>query len=100
MDYFPDDPGVNHGAPISFSLVLFRGNRRAHTFRTGQIMWSWHFVDHGRRVAYCSGPTHGAGGECVLRDVASGGVVERWVDEEGQTPKPKPQPIWVNGLWW
>jgi hypothetical protein len=64
--------------PIPGSLVLYRGGRVIHRFKTEQTFWDWQFQDGGKRVAYCTGPTHGGAAECILREVESGRVIADW----------------------
>ncbi len=77
----------SQGEPIAGSLVLYRGGRVIHRFKTEQTFWDWQFQDVGKRVAYCTGPTHGGAAECILRDVESGKVVADWgVRRGGEWP--------------
>lgn len=94
LAYYPY-PGVSYNKvdPIPQSLVLYQSGRILHTFPTGQIFWSWEFLNGGSQVAYSTGPTHGGGGECVLRDVQTGSVLAQWFPERDSD-----QPIWTKGL--
>lgn len=77
----------NQTYPLALELTLYRNRRVLHTFAAGQTFWDWQFWDRDKRVAYCTGPVHGGAAECVLRDVETGRVVERWrVKEESEPP--------------
>lgn len=91
---YPDPTYENYVAsPIAGALVLYRNGRILQKFFTGQIFWDWQFQEGGKRVAYSTGPTHGEASECVLRDVVSGRVIDRWA----ATPGGKP-PSWAEAL--
>ena len=89
------DPAVTYykGAEFAGSLVIYRGGRVLHVFTSEQIFWGWQFRDEGKRVAYSVGPSHGGAVECVLRDVDTGRVVERWQVREGVEA-----PVWAREL--
>jgi hypothetical protein len=82
------DPGVSYyrGAELPGKLVIYRAGRVLHTFTAEQMFYDWQFQDGGRRVAYCTGPTHGGAAGCVLRDVNSGRTLARWVATESTPP--------------
>jgi hypothetical protein len=91
---YPSPPGANYvREPIAGSLVLYRGRRISHRFRTEQTFWDWQFQDGGRHVAYSTGPTHGGAAQCVLRDVESGKVVASWWVRDADE-----QPAWARTL--
>lgn len=89
------DPTVAYyeGAQIAGRLAIYRDGRVLHTFQAVQTFWDWQFQDGGKRVAYSTGPTHGGAAECVLRDVDSGRIVERWPVGSGGKP-----PVWAETL--
>jgi hypothetical protein len=89
------DPTITYyqGAELPFKLVLFRDGRTLHTFETDQCFWDWQFQDGGKRVAYSTGPTHGGAAQCVLRDVATGRVIARWLVVRDAEP-----PLWAQNL--
>lgn len=72
--------------PIAGKLVIYRNGRMLHTFDSDQTFWDWSFRGNRNRVAYSRGPTHGGAMECVLRDVDSGRIVERWIVGNGVAP--------------
>jgi hypothetical protein len=68
--------------------VLYRAGRVIQNFPTEQTFWDWQFQDGGKRVAYSTGPTHGGAAQCVLRDVDTGKIVDRWLPKEGPDAPP------------
>jgi hypothetical protein len=93
----PAPPGAQdrQSDPIAGALVLYRSGRVIQRFRTEQTFWDWQFQDAGRRVAYCTGPTHGGAAECVLREVESGRIVAAWLVKGNGEP-----PAWARTLRW
>ena len=89
------DPTVTYyqGAELPFKLVVFRDGRVLQTFETDQCFWDWQFQDGGEHVAYSTGPTHGGAAQCVLRDVATGRVIARWLVVRDAEP-----PLWARNL--
>ena len=89
------DPTITYyqGAELPFKLVVFRDGRILHTFETDQCFWDWQFQDGGQQVAYSTGPTHGGAAQCVLRDVATGRVIARWLVVRDAEP-----PRWAQNL--
>jgi hypothetical protein len=85
---YPVPPGSDwHPKPIPGGLALYRANHVIHTFTTQQAFEDWQFRDEGKNVAYATGPAHGEVGlECVLRDVESGRIVDKWVMPDGEPP--------------
>ena len=81
--------------PIPQTLVLYRTGRVLRTISTGQVFWDWRFYHGSRDIAYCTGPTHGGGGECVLLDIASGHLRERWLPENREDQQTPP---WAEGM--
>jgi hypothetical protein len=75
---------------IPLSVVVFRHRQVLHTFRQGQMVWSWLFVQGGEQIAVVFGPTHGTEvGDHRLYDVKTGKVIsETWGGESTQTLKP------------
>ena len=93
MEYDDADAiGVPYG-PIAGDLVLFRNGRILQQFHADQLLWDWKFLEGGKRVAYTDGPLHGNPTQCVLRDVQSGRIIERWFfDEKAELP------AWASGI--
>jgi hypothetical protein len=90
INYPPDG---NNSYELPETLVLYRAAHVLHRFNTDQICWDWKFRNGGKRVAYCTGPTHGGAAQCLLREVDSGKIVARW------TPKPSGSPpAWAKDL--
>ena len=95
---YPQPPEITYVPdPIPQCLVLYQNGRALHRFRTDQIFWDWHFWSGGTQVAYVTGPTHGGGGQAILRDVASGRILQRWYPPNTDSPETSP-PVWVKGL--
>ena len=55
--------------PIAQRLVIYRAGHRMRSFGTDQVYWSWQFVNQGRDVAFCTGPTHGGASGCELHRI-------------------------------
>lgn len=77
---------------IPLRVVVFRHKQVLHTFRQGQMVWSWMFVQGGKQIAVVVGPTHGTDvGDNRLYDVKTGKLIsETWDNENTQPPKPDP----------
>ncbi len=73
-------------SPIASKLLIYREGRVLRTISTDQVFWDWRFEDHGRKVAYSTGPTHGGAAECVLFDIDAGKTTARWFVRDGQAP--------------
>ena len=83
---------------LAGTLVIYRAGRVLHTFTAAQVFWDWQFREGGKLVAYSTGPTHGGAAECVLAEVDSGKIVERWAvppSPEGHEAEP---PLWAQTL--
>jgi len=63
--------------PIPTAVVVYR-NRKKTIIATGQMIWQWHFMGRGDRVAALSGPVHGWAAEAILYDVRSRKVLASW----------------------
>jgi hypothetical protein len=63
--------------PIPTAVVFYR-NRKKTIISTGQMIWQWHFIARGDRVAVLSGPVHGWPAAAILYDVRSGKVLQSW----------------------
>jgi hypothetical protein len=94
------DPTVTYykGATLAGALVIYRAGRVLHTFTAAQVFWDWQFQDGGKLVAYSTGPTHGGAAECVLADVDSGKIVERWAVPPGPEGQEAEPPVWARTL--
>lgn len=84
---------------IPLSVVVFRHKQVLHTFNTGQMVWSWMFLDGGKQVAVVFGPTHGPEvGNYQLYDAKTGKLLaEVSGDEDTQSLKPD-APDWAKQL--
>ena len=75
--------------PISVAVIVMRDGK-ATLLRSDQMVWQWHFIDHGNRVAILSGPVHGDATEADLYDVHTGKKLATWVGS-GNPPE------WAGG---
>jgi hypothetical protein len=89
------DPTAPPGSadPIAGRLVLYRAGRVLRTYRTDQVFWSWQFVQDGKDVAFCTGPSHGGADTCELHRISSGHRLATWSAHAAGDPPP-----WVKGL--
>ena len=89
--------GTSYSVPLS--VVVFQHPRVLRTFDQGQMVWTWMFLEGGKRVASVFGPTHGPEiGDYQLYDVTTGKLVaEVWGDEETQSLKTN-APDWAKRL--
>lgn len=78
---------------IPLSVVVFRDKKVLHTFNPGMMIWSWNFVEGGRKLNVVSGTVHGSEvGFDQVFDVASGKLLsESDGNESEQHPKPVAQ---------
>jgi hypothetical protein len=61
---------------IPLSVVVFRDKQVLHTFRQGQMVWNWKFLQGGKQVEAVFGPTHGTDvGDNRLYDVKTGKLI-------------------------
>jgi hypothetical protein len=94
LAYYAYPGDSDHAAdPIPGRLVLYRYGHVLRSFTTEQVFWSWRFAHRDHDVAYCTGPTHGGGGECELRDITSGHLLARWFPDGKGNP-----PVWARDL--
>ena len=63
--------------PISVAVIVMTDGK-ATVVRSDQMVWQWHFVDHGNRFAVLSGPVHGDATEADLYDVHTGQKLTTW----------------------
>lgn len=80
---------------IPLSVVVFRDKKVLHTISPGLMIWSWKFVDGGKKVEVVSGTVHGSDvGDDQVYDVQSGKLLS---DDNGggntQAPKPVPAKV-------
>ena len=89
--------GTSYSIPLS--VVVFRHKRVLHIFDQGQMVWSWMFLEGGRRVAIVFGPTHGPEiGDYQLYDVTTGKLVAE-VSGDAETQSLKTDaPDWAKRL--
>jgi hypothetical protein len=85
--------------PVPLSVVVFQHKQVLNTFAQGQMVWSWMFLETGKRVAVVFGPTHGPEvGDYRLYDVKTGKLMsEVWGDEGTQSLKAD-APEWAKQL--
>lgn len=76
------------------TLIIARRGRILRRIDGSPFLWSWIFLDGGKRVAYESGPLHGAM-SCVLENVTTGKQLA--VFDCGVT-KGKTVPSWVAAI--
>lgn len=84
---------------IPSRVVVFQHKQVLHTFDQGQMVWSWMFLEAGKKVAVVFGPTHGPEvGDYQLYDVKTGKLVsEVWGDARTQSLKTD-APDWAKRL--
>jgi hypothetical protein len=75
------------------TLVVCRNGRIFRLVSGGPIVWDWKFERGGRAVAYSTGSRHGGANECLLADIKSGKVLEKW-----PTPTRGRLPLWAEQL--
>ncbi len=71
--------------PISVAVIAMR-NGKTTVLRSDQMVWQWHFIDHGNRIAVLSGPVHGTATEANLYDVLTGKKLATW-EGSGSVPE-------------
>jgi hypothetical protein len=74
--------------PIAVALVVLRDGKKT-VIRSPQMVWEWHFIEAGRRLALLSGPTHGRADEAGLYDAHSGKKLASW--DGSDSP-----PVWAK----
>jgi len=84
---------------VPLVLVLYRSGKIIRSRQQGQMVWSWAFVDGGKRVAVVWGLTHGPEvGDFQLYDVNTGRMLsEVFGDSDIQGLKPN-APKWAKKL--
>jgi len=92
-------PGLTYAVPLQ--LVVYVAGKE-HRFGGGLVVYEWHFVDGGRRVAFSQGPLHfNCSTHWELRDLRTDRLVAEVDLPEpcGQNPNPAPVPIpkWATG---
>jgi hypothetical protein len=75
--------------PISVAVIAIRDGKTA-VLRSDQMVWQWHFLDHGNRIAVLSGPVHGTATKATLYDALSGKNLATW-EGSGNVPE------WADG---
>jgi hypothetical protein len=63
--------------PIPVAIVVYRAGKKA-VISPGQMVWRWHFVGRGERVAVLFGPVHGRATAASLYDSRSGKALASW----------------------
>jgi hypothetical protein len=73
---------------IPLSVVVFRDKKVLHTISPGLMIWSWKFVEGGKKVEIVSGTVHGSDdGDDQVYDVQTGKLLsENNGDEDTPTP--------------
>jgi len=84
---------------VPLVVVLYRPGKILRRIDSAQMVWSWMFLEGGKRVAIVWGPTHGPEvGDFVLYDVKTGKVLgEVYGDADTQSLKPN-APEWAKKL--
>jgi hypothetical protein len=90
---FEDNSSPSPIDPDAFTLVVCRNGRIFRLVSGGPIVWDWKFERGGRAVAYSTGSRHGGANECLLADIKSGKVLEKW-----PTPTRGRLPLWAEQL--
>jgi hypothetical protein len=92
-----DNVGTSYAVPLV--LVLYRSGQIIRSIQQGQMVWSWAFVDGGKKVAVVWGLTHGPEvGDFQLYDVNTGRMLsEVFGDPDIQGLKPN-APQWAKKL--
>jgi len=92
-----DNVGTSYAVPLV--LVLYRSGKIIRKIQQGQMVWSWAFVDGGKKVAVVWGLTHGPEvGDFQLYDVNTGRMLsEVFGDSDIQGLKPN-APKWAKKL--
>ena len=63
--------------PIAVALVVLKDGKKL-VIPSPQMVWEWHFIEAGKRLALLSGPTHGRAAEAGLYDAHSGKKLVSW----------------------
>lgn len=63
--------------PIATAVIVVT-NGKKRVIAVDQMVWQWHFEDHGDRVAILSGPVHGSATKADLFDVNIGKKLATW----------------------
>jgi hypothetical protein len=90
---FEDTSSPSPIDPDAFTIVIYRQGRIFRQIEGDPIVWDWRFEAGGKEVAYSTGSRHGGAGLCLLIDLDSGKVLQRWVPSF--TGKP---PSWAEPL--
>jgi hypothetical protein len=87
------NPFPSAQSEVPQALVIFQDGIVLRRFTTQQMLWDWAFRKGGSQVAYCDGPPGRDAEQCLLRDMESSKILERWNPKStGATPK------WAVGL--
>jgi hypothetical protein len=71
--------------PVAAFVVIYQGGKKT-VISTPQMIYQWHFVADGKRVAVLSGPVHGWASTAGLYDARKGKLLSSWYGE-GAAPK-------------
>jgi hypothetical protein len=74
--------------PIATAIVILRDHHKV-VVHPGQMVYEWHFVDRGQRIAVLFGPVHGDFAGANLYDCRSGALAATW-------KRNSPPPDWVK----
>jgi hypothetical protein len=82
--------------PIPMDLVIYRSGKIIRRVRSGLMIWSWHFWNHGTQVAFSAGTTHGMDHPVFyeLHDLETGRLLARLDGQKAETKLP----CWARDL--
>jgi hypothetical protein len=63
--------------PIAIAVVVSRNSKKT-VIASSQMVWEWHFVSRGKRLAILSGPVHGSAAEAILFAARDGKKLAAW----------------------
>lgn len=85
----------NGAEPIAMTLIVARGPHVIQRFTTGQVFWSWSFVNKDRQTAFHTGPKHGeTASHCELHALPNGRLLGQWDGDLLTGSRPR----WTSGL--
>lgn len=84
---------------IPLSVVVFQHKQVLHTFRQGEMVWGWMFLEGGKQVAVVYGPTHGPEvGDYRLYDVKTGKLLSEVSGDADTQSLKSDAPEWAKLL--
>lgn len=75
--------------PIPTAVVVYRAGKKT-VISPGWMIYEWHFVGRGDRIAVLFGPVHGSAAGANIYDARSGRLLDSW---DGKSAAPE----WANG---